>query len=48
MSRERFVERKKALDIRRQKVSAAVSEVEAREAVEESGKREYRKALWIW
>lgn len=47
MSRERFVEKKRELDIRRQEVSAAVSEAEAREAVEESGKREYREALWI-
>ena len=47
MSRERFVERKRELDIRRQEVSAAVSEAEAREAVEESGKREYREALGI-
>lgn len=47
MSRERFVERKRELDIRRQEVSAAVSEAEAREAVEESGKREYREALRI-
>lgn len=39
--------RKQALDIRRQEVSAAVSEAEAREAVEESGKREYREALRI-
>ena len=47
MSRERFVERKRELDIRRKEVSAAVSEAEAREAVEESGKREYREALRI-
>jgi len=47
MSRERFVERKRELDIRRQEVSAAVLEAEAREAVEESGKREYREALGI-
>ena len=39
--------RKRELDIRRQEVSAAVSEAEAREAVEESGKREYREALRI-
>ena len=42
-----FVERKRALDIRRQEVSAAVLEAEAREVVEESGKREYREALRI-
>ena len=47
MSRERFVERKRALDIRKQEESAAVSEAEAREAVEESRKREYREALRI-
>ncbi len=37
------MQRKRALDIRRQEVSAAVSEAEAREVVEESGKREYQK-----
>ena len=39
-----FVERKRALDIRRQEVSAAVLEAEAREVVEESGKR----SICIW
>ncbi len=47
MSRERFVERKRELDIRRKEVSAAMSEAEAREIVEESGKREYREAQGI-
>lgn len=41
LSRERFVERKRALDARRQELSAAVSEAKAREIVEEPGQREY-------
>ena len=47
LSRERFVERKRAMDARRQEVSAAVSEAEAREIVEEAGQREYREAFRI-
>ena len=47
LSRERFVERKRALDARRQELSAAVSEAEAREIVEEAGQREYREAFRI-
>lgn len=47
LSRERFVERKRALDARRQELSAAVSEAEAREIVAEAGQREYREAFRI-
>ncbi len=47
LSRERFVERKRALDARRQELSAAVLEAEAREIVEEAGQREYREAFRI-
>lgn len=47
MTREAFLERKKALDARKQGLSAAVSELEAREIVEEAGKREYREAFRI-
>lgn len=47
LSRERFVERKRALDARGQELSAAVSEAEAREIVEKAGKREYREAFQI-
>lgn len=47
LSRERFVERKRALDARRQELSAAVSEAEAREIVEKAGQREYREAFRI-
>lgn len=47
VTREMFLERKKALDARRQELSAVVSELEAREIVEEAGKREYREAFRI-
>lgn len=47
LSRERFVEKKRALDARRQELSAAVSEAEAREIVEGAGQREYREAFRI-
>ena len=47
LSRERFVERKRELDARRQELSAAVSEAEAREIVEEARQREYREAFRI-
>lgn len=47
ITREAFLERKKALDARKQELSAAVSELEAREIVEEAGKREYREAFRI-
>lgn len=47
VTREMFLERKKALDARRQELSAVVSELEAREFVEEAGKREYREAFRI-
>ncbi len=47
MTREAFLERKKALDARKQELSAAVSELEAQEIVEEAGKREYREAFQI-
>lgn len=47
LSRERFVERKRALDARRQELSATVSEAEAREIVAEAGQREYREAFRI-
>lgn len=47
VTREMFLERKKMLDVRRQELSAAVSEQEAREIVEEAGKREYREAFRI-
>lgn len=40
LSRERFVEKKRALDARRQELSAAVSEAEA-------GQKEYREAFQI-
>lgn len=47
LSRERFVERKRELDARRQELYATVSEAEAREIVEEAGQREYREAFRI-
>lgn len=47
MTREAFLESKKALDARKQELSAAVSELEAQEIVEEAGKREYREAFRI-
>ncbi|MBD5544595.1 MAG: recombinase family protein [Lachnospiraceae bacterium] len=47
VTREMFLERKKMLDVKRQELSAAVSELEAREVVEEAGKREYREAFRI-
>ena len=47
LSRERFVERKGALDARRRVQSAAVSEAEAREIVEEARRRECREAFRI-
>lgn len=47
VTREMFLERKKMLDVRKQELSAAVSEQEAREVVEEAGKREYREAFRI-
>mgnify|MGYP007003802633 CR=1 FL=1 len=46
-SREHFVERKRALDARRQELSVAVSEAEAREIVEEAGQRKYWEAFRI-
>jgi len=47
VTREMFLERKKMLDVRKQELSAAVSELEAQEVVEEAGKREYREAFRI-
>ncbi len=47
MTRDAFLERKKALDARKQELSAAVSELEAQELVEEAGKRECREAFRI-
>lgn len=47
LSRERFVERKRALDARRQELSAAVSEAEAQKIVAEAGQKEYREAFRI-
>lgn len=47
MTREAFLERKKVLDARKQELSEAVSELEAREIVEEAGKWEYREAFRI-
>lgn len=41
------MERKRALDARRQELPAAVSEAEAREIVEEAGQREYRETFRI-
>ncbi|MDE7331842.1 MAG: recombinase family protein, partial [Lachnospiraceae bacterium] len=47
VTREAFLERKKALDAKKQELSAAVSELEAQEIVEEAGKREYQEAFRI-
>lgn len=47
LSRERFVEKKRALDAGWQELSAAVSEAETREIVAEAGQREYREASQI-
>lgn len=47
VTRDVFLEREKALDAKMQELSAAASELEAQEFVEEAGKREYREAFRI-
>jgi len=47
LSREKFLERKKAEDARRQELSAAAAELEAEALVEDECRKEYREAFGI-
>lgn len=47
LTREMFLERKKASDLRRQELSAAAAELEAQELVEDDSQRKYGEAFGI-
>lgn len=47
LTREMFLERKKASDMRRQEFSAAAAELEAQELVEDDSQRKYGEAFGI-